>query len=76
MYIRPIPYDLLVASEMWIDMLAYIVNLCVTTGQFPLKSAVKKRLLKKPTLDPHKTIGLCLIYYFYIKLLKRLLLNN
>ena len=36
-------------------MLVYIVNLCITTGQFPntLKSAVVKPLLKKPTLDPH-----------------------
>ena len=43
------------ASGMWIDMLVYIVNLCITTGQFPntLISAVVKTLLKKPTLDPH-----------------------
>ena len=43
------------ASELWIDMIVYIVNLCITTGQFPntLKSAVLKPLLKKPNRDPH-----------------------
>ena len=51
----PFPTSILVASDMWIDMIVYIVNLCITTGHFPntLKSAVVKPLLKKPTLDPH-----------------------
>ena len=51
----PFPTSILVASDLWIDMLIYIVYLCITTGQFPntLKSAVVKPLLKKPTLDPH-----------------------
>ena len=42
------------ASDWWIDMLVYIVNLCIIIGQFPntLKSAVVKPLLKKPTRDP------------------------
>ena len=55
MYIRPFPTSILVASDMWIDMIVYIVNLCITTGHFPntLKSAIVKPLLKKPTLDPH-----------------------
>ena len=53
--IDPFPTSIIVASDMWIDMLVYIVNLCITTGLFPntLKSAVVKPLSKKPTLDPH-----------------------
>ena len=49
------PTSKLVASDMWIDMLVYIVNLFITTGQFSntLKSAVVKPLLKKQTLYPH-----------------------
>ena len=43
----PFPTNILVASDMWIDMLVYIVNLCT------LKSAVVKTLLNKPNLDPH-----------------------
>ena len=51
----PFPTSILVASNLWIDMLVYIVNVCITTGQFPntLKSTVVKPLLKKPILDPH-----------------------
>ena len=50
-----LPTSMLLTSDLWIDMLVYIVNLCITTGQFPntLKSAVVKPLLKKPTLDQH-----------------------
>ena len=49
------PMSILVASNLWNDILVYIVNLCIITGQFPnmLQSVfVKKTLLKKPTLDP------------------------
>ena len=51
----PFPTSILVTSDLWTDMLVYIVNLCITTGQFSntLKSAVVKPVLKKPSLDPH-----------------------
>ena len=40
--LNPFPTSMLVASDMWIDMLVYMVNLCITTGQFhnTLKSVV------------------------------------
>ena len=43
------------ASDMWIDMVVYSVNVYITTCQSPntLKFAVVKPLLKKLTLDPH-----------------------
>ena len=49
----PFPTSILVASVMWIDMLAYIFNLCITTGRNTLKSAVVKPFLKILTFDPH-----------------------
>ena len=49
----PFPTSILVASDLWIDMLADILNLCITTGRTTLKSAVVKLFLKRPTFDPH-----------------------
>ena len=66
----PLPTSILVVSDM-----VYIVNLCIITGQFTntLKSAVVNPLLTNPTLDSHilKTVGLCLIYNLYLKILKK-----
>ena len=40
----PFPTSIIVASDLWIDILVYIVKVCITTGQFPntLKYAVVK----------------------------------
>ena len=49
----PFPTSVLIDSGVWLDWLVHIVNLSLSTGIFPepLKTAIVKPLLKKPTLD-------------------------
>ena len=47
------PTSILIDSDVWPDWLVHIVNMSLSTGIFtePLKTAIVKPLLKKPTLD-------------------------
>ena len=47
------PTIVLIGSDVWLDWLFHIVNMSFATGIFPepLKTAIVKPLLKKPTLD-------------------------
>ena len=49
----PFPTSVLIDSNVWLDWLVHIVNMSLSTGIFPepLKTAIVKPLLKKPTLD-------------------------
>ena len=49
----PFPTSVLIDSDVWLDWLVHIVNMSLSTGIFPepLKTAIVKPLLKKPTLD-------------------------
>ena len=73
----PFPTSILIDSDVWLDWLVHIVNMSLSTGIFPepLKTAIVKPLLKKPTLDctSFKNSGLSLILHLCLKLLKRLL---
>ena len=62
-----------------VPILQHIVNLCLTTGDFPIscKSSIVIHLIKKPGLDREmlkKIIDLYLTFLFYPKLLRRLFL--
>ena len=47
------PTSILIDSVVWLNWLVHIVNMFLSTGIFPepLKTAIVKPLLKKPTLD-------------------------
>ena len=49
----PFPTSILINSDVWIDWLAHIANMSLSSGIFPepLKTAILKPLLKNPTLD-------------------------
>ena len=55
-----------------VPMLQHIVNLCLTTGDFPIscKSSIVKPLIKKPGLERE----MYQTFFFYPKLLRRLFL--
>ena len=61
-----------------VPILQHIVNLCLTTGDFPIscKSSIVILLIKKPGLDREmfKNIDLYQTFLFYPKLLRRLFL--
>ena len=61
-----------------VTILQHIVNLCLTTGDFPIswKSSIVIPLIKKPGLDREmlKNIDLYQTFLFYPKLLRRLFL--
>ena len=61
-----------------VPILQHIVNLCLTTGDFPIacKSSIVIHLIKKPGLDREmsKIIDLYQTFLFYPKLLRRLFL--
>ena len=61
-----------------VPILQHIVNLCLTTGDFPIscKSSIVIPLIKKPGLDREmlKNIDLYQTFHFYPKLLRRLFL--
>ena len=58
-----------------VPILQHIVNLCLTTGDFPIscKSSIVIPLIKKPGLD-REIIDLYQTFLFYPKLLRRLFL--
>ena len=61
-----------------IHILQHIVNLCLTTGNFPIscKSCIVIPLVKKPSFDQEmlKNINLYQTFVFIQKLLRRLFL--
>ena len=49
----PFPTSIVIDSDVWLDWLVHIVYISLSTGIYPepLKTAIVKPLLKKPTLD-------------------------
>ena len=73
----PFPTRLLMSHiHAIVPILQHIVNLCLTTGDFPIscKSSIVIPLIKKPGLDREKIIDLYQTFLFYPKLLRRLFL--
>ena len=75
----PFPTRLLMSHiHAIVPILQHIVNLCLTTGDFPIScnSSMVIPLIKKPGLDEKckKNIDLYQTFLFYPKLLRRLFL--
>ena len=74
----PLPTRLLMSHlHAIVPNLQHIVNLCLTTGDFPIscKSSIVIHLMKKPGLEREllkKIIDLYQTFLFYPKLLRRL----
>ena len=54
----PFPTSVLIDSDVWLDWLVHIVNMSLSTDIFPepLKTAIVKPLLKKPTVAVFKKL--------------------